>query len=381
MSIITGLRLSRSPAAGLAIVGIAWGGMAGLVPDIKAQVGASDAQLGVAGAVSALGAMASMYLAPRIGGRLGRRGLPFLGAALALVLLLPALAGTPEQLMAAYFMMGLSVSQLDINANVRIGALEQEHGRHLQNVNHAMFSFAFAATALTTGLLRKAGWSPPEIALVLCGAALAVSLVLIDGTGPLAQKDADESDSRDRATPWRVIGLVAVILFTSFIGENATEAWSAIHIERTFHQVAGEGAFGPTILGLTMGLGRLSGQLAAEKFGEERLVIVSGALGVIGALIVAAAPNKDVVLLGVAILGLGMAVIVPSANSILGKRVRKEQLSHALSRAWMAGMLGFFIGPALMGGLSELFGLRVSFAVIGVLIAAVIPAVLALRKR
>ena len=46
----------------------------------------------------------------------------------------------------------------------------------------------------------------------------------------------------------------------------------------------------------------------------------------------------------------------------------------------MIGFLGFFIGPALMGGLAELFGLRVGFAVIALMISSVIPAVIAIRR-
>ncbi len=76
-----------------------------------------------------------------------------------------------------------------------------------------------------------------------------------------------------------------------------------------------------------------------------------------------------------------MAVIVPSVNSILGKLVREEQRSHAISRAWMAGMLGFFLGPAMMGGLAELFGLRVSFAAVALVVAAIIPAVRVLARK
>jgi hypothetical protein len=47
----------------------------------------------------------------------------------------------------------------------------------------------------------------------------------------------------------------------------------------------------------------------------------------------------------------------------------------------MAGMLGFFLGPAMMGGLAELFGLRASFAAVALVLAAIIPAVLALSRR
>jgi hypothetical protein len=49
-------------------------------------------------------------------------------------------------------------------------------------------------------------------------------------------------------------------VLVAFLVENAMEGWSALHIERTLGGGAAEGAFGPAILGLTMGIGRLSGR-------------------------------------------------------------------------------------------------------------------------
>ena len=169
--------------------------------------------------------------------------------------------------------------------------------------------------------------------------------------------------------------------FAGFVGENATEAWSALHIERTLGAPAGEGSFGPATLGLVMFLGRLGGQFAASRFGEARLILVSAVLGSLGAVIIALAPTKAVVLAGVAVVALGMAVIVPATNSIVGRAVSDAARPVAISRAWMAGLVGFFIGPAMMGGLAELASLRLSFAAVALIVATIVPAVLALNRR
>lgn len=381
MSILHAMRISRAPLAALTSVGVVWGGFAGFVPDIKAAVGATDAGLGAALVMSSIGAMLSMYLAPRILNALGRVALPLVGVILCLAFFYPLMASSVPGLGLAMFGMGASVALLDITANVRISALENRHKLHLMNVNHAMFSVAFAFSALVTGIARKAGATPAMIMPLLALLCLLLAAVMWEGRGRIAPPDHDHADTRSLATPWSVIGLTAIILFAAFIGENATEAWSALHIERTLGGAPGEGSFGPFMLGLTMAIGRFSGQFVAEQLGEAKLILWSAVLGVIGALVIAVAPTQAVVLVGVGILGLGMAVIVPSVNSILGRLVREEQRSHAMSRAWMAGMLGFFLGPAMMGGLSELFGLRVSFAAVALVVAAIIPAVLALARK
>jgi MFS family permease len=245
-----------------------------------------------------------------------------------------------------------------------------------------MFSFAFGGSAFVTGLARKAGYGPAEIFPALSLATIVLVLAMWESVDVYGKADVDHEEAPvGTRPPWIAILLTAVILFTAFVGENATEAWSALHIERTLGGAPGEGGYGPTTLGLVMGLARLSGQFAAEKVGEARLIFWSAILGVIGAVIIGAAQSQFVVLVGVAVVGLGMAVVVPSVNSMLGRLVREDQRSHAISRAWMFGMLGFFVGPSMIGLISEYFGLRMSFFFVAVVIAMMIPAILGLAKQ
>ncbi len=381
MSIPAALRLSRSPAAGLMAVGVLWGSFAGMVPDIKLRVGASDAELGAALLMSALGGLLSMWAAPWVTARLGRRALPLMGLLAAAAVLYPALPGSVPGLGAALLAMGISVALLDITANVTISALESRHRMHLMNVNHAMFSFAFAGAAWSCGMARQAGYGPEQILPVMAAVNLVLVLAMRAPPAPEADPEDAAIPEAPARVPWGAIGLTGLILLCAFIGENATEAWSALHIERTLGAPAGTGSFGPAMLGLLMGIGRMSGQVLTGRFGDARLIFASAILGIAGALTIAAAPSVAVALLGVAITGLGMAVIVPSANSMLGARVTERQRSHAISRAWMLGIVGFFIGPSLMGGISELFGLRLSFAFIAVIVALILPAVRALAAR
>ena len=58
------------------------------------------------------------------------------------------------------------------------------------------------------------------------------------------------------------------------------------------------------------------------------------------------------------------------AYAWIGRMVPNQYRSHAISRISVVGYAGFFIGPPLMGFLSEGFGLATSFLVIGVLLFA-----------
>ncbi|HHC29338.1 MAG TPA: MFS transporter [Rhodobacterales bacterium] len=380
MSILEAARITRAPMLTLAAVGVHWGGLAGLMPDIKAGVGASDGELGLALLAPALGSMIAMGLAPRIGAVLRGWALPVAGGITMLAVFLPLLATSPLSLGLALFVAGMAVAFADMTSNVRIAQLEARRGRHLQSVNHAAFSLAFGSTAFGVAFARQAGFGPAEVLPVLALVVLGLIVLGWDrSTLPPVDNPADAAKSA--TAPWPVVLLGGAILFAGFIGENATEAWSALHIERTLGAAPGEGSFGPATLGFVMFAGRLAGQLVASAVGEVRLIVGSAVLGVIGALIIAAAPTQGVVLAGVAVIALGMAVIVPATNSILGAMVSDAARPATISRAWLFGLIGFFIGPAMMGGIAEVASLRLSFAAVAGIVALIVPAVLALSQR
>ncbi len=381
MSMLNVARVSRAPMAGLAAVGVFWGAFAAYIPDFKRITGASDAELGATLMAASVGGILVMWLAPRLSARLGRATLPLGAVILALALGYPLMARSVPALALALFGMGASVSFLDIGSNMRISDLEARHKLHLMNLNHAMFSFAFAGSALAASLSRRAGLPPeahfPAAALVL----VALALVMLERAPPPHLAAAPDAGAHGGL--WGAILPVAAILFLAFVSENTTESWSALHIERTLGGPTGDGGFGPMMFGLTMGIGRVSGQVAAARLGEVGLIFWSALVGVIGALIIAFAPVPVVAIAGVGLMGLGVAVTVPSANSLLGRMVPADQRGFAISRAWMIGFTGFFIGPTGMGFVAQHAGLRTVFVGLALLMAlmTVVVGLIARRQR
>lgn len=379
MSVIEAARASRAPMMTLAAVGVFWGSIAGLMPDIKAGVGASDAEMGGVLIMPAIASIIAMGMAPRLGRALGGRVLPLAGLFIVAAFFLPALAGSVTGLGAALFVAGGAVAFADMTANVRIAQLEAQRGLHLMNLNHAVFSLSFGLTAFAIAFARRAGAGHEAVLPGL--AAVALVCVLIGWEWRGGDLPGGDGTEAKLAPPWSAVLLSGLILFSAFVGENATESWSALHIERTLGGAPGDGSFGPATLGFVMAFGRLMGQLLAKRVGEARLIFRSALLATAGALIIAAAPSQWVVILGVTVTGLGIATIVPSVNSLLGRRVSDAARPVAISRAWMAGLFGFFVGPSMMGGLAELWSLRVSFAAVALIVALTLPGVLALSRR
>lgn len=376
MNILSALRLSRSPALAFAGMGAMWGSFAAFVPQIKQGLGAGDGAFGLALLCSAVGLVMSMWLAPLADARLKHWALPFASACLSLSFLLPGLAGGLVVFALAMAVVGMASGLTDVVMNARVSEIEARHDRSLMNLNHAMFSFAYAGSAFVTGFAREAGGTPPVVFAALCALALCATfwmrmevetVVELPGAAP-------------PVFPIRIVFWGGAIVLVAFLAENATEGWSALHIERTLGGGAAEGAFGPAMLGLTMGVGRFAGQLVADRWRESVVIWWAAVVSALGAVLVAGAVSLAMAYVGFALLGLGISVLAPMGLALVGRRVAPNVRTRAIARTAVIGFLGFFIGPPAMGLLSETFSLRVSFGFVAVLLMLLPLMLLPLRR-
>ncbi len=376
MSVISALRISRAPAAAFMVVGMFWGCFAAYVPVIKAQLGANDAVFGVLLLGSAAGLVSAMWLAPRADRILGGRGMQVAACLLALVFLLPGQITTPWVFALVMAGVGMSSGLLDVVMNARVSELEAAHRRSLMNANHAMFSVAYAFAAVVTGIAREGGLPPVP---VFAGFGL-LTLLLVPFLQTQVVQVVVPEGVQGRYPLWPIL-LCGSVVMVAFMSEAAVEAWSALHIERTLGGGAAEGALGPAMLGLTMAVGRFSGQVVAERLREVTVVFWASILSASGALVAALAPTPLIAYLGFGTLGLGVSVIGPMGLALVGKMVAPHLRTEAISRAAVMGFSGFFFAPVLMGVVSQAYGLRVAFAGVAVLLLLAVPLALSLARR
>lgn len=371
------IRLSRAPLAAFASMGMAWGCYAAYVPELKAGIGASDAVFGTVLAIGAAGLMVAMWLAPRFDARLGGRAMPVAAMMLAAAFLLPGLAPGPAAYAAAMLLVAGCSGMLDVVMNARVSEIESRSGAVLMNLNHAGFSLAYAGGALAAGVMREAGL-PAVAALALIGL---VSLALTRLMRSRAGHALDEGGTVTAPLALPLVLLGGAIVMVAFFVEAATESWSALHVERTLGGGAAEGALGPAMLGLTMGAGRLAGQLAGRRLGQLRLLTGASVLTASGALVAAVAPGPLVAYLGFGALGLGVSVIAPTGLALVGRFAGPGSRTQAMSRVALVGFSGFFVGPVIMGYVASGAGLRVAFAVVSLAALSVPLLAVALERR
>ncbi|MCX7561086.1 MFS transporter [Sulfitobacter sp. F26204] len=375
MNLKTDLYLSRRPLAGFLAIGAAWSVYFAQMPVIKAQVGASDGAYGVALLVAAFGAFAAMWLAPACRRLAGDYAMPLGIVVIAIGMLGAGFATSLVTLTLAMMLASAGSGVVDVLVNARVSEIEETSGRDLMNLNHALYAFAYAAGALATGALRQAGVTPVPIFAILFILLLVAGISARDRIPPVDTQQGENI----AAFPVLLVILTGGIVLIAFLTEASTEGWSALHIERTLLGEPGHGALGPAALGLMMGIGRLGGHALARRIRDTTLMMMATLFAASGVALAGMASTVAVALLGFALAGLGISVVVPLAMALIGRVVPQSQRMAAISRVSVIGYGAFFFGPPLMGLVAENFGLRMAFVAIAALLALtatiLIPAV------
>lgn len=379
MSLVSALVASRGPAAAFVGMGAVWGSFMAAMPDIKAALGVEDGPMGVLLIWGSVAAIATMTLAPRLGGVLGRAAVPGAAAMMALALALMAGITSPPGFVLALMGMGMTSGALDVFMNARLSTLEAARGASLMNLAHGLYSLAFAASAALTGLARAAGWGVTAILLTTAGVTLALGLASWERDGRIEGLARGSRDTRAALglVPW----LGGALILAGLMSENAVEAWSALYLERDLGAATGAGSLAPAVMGLTMGFGRIVGQGISTRLPERRLLGGGLSVAVAGVLLVALAPGPGWAYAGFVVMGLGGSVVVPTALALTGRLAAPSARARAIARATVLGYLGYFLGPPMLGLAAEVAGLRASFALVAGVLALSMLAARGLWRR
>lgn len=369
MSFVTTLRIARPAVAAFAAMGVLWGSFAADLPDIKAMLDIDESRLGALMFMTPIAAVIAMLVAPMAGVAFGRWALPAACALMCLGFALPGQTASLWLFPLAMMACGAGTGLTDVLMNARVAALENARGVHLMNLCHAAYSFGYAGGAIATGALRSAGWSPAWVLGCMALLAALVSLATIEQDGRI------DGLARPKGKGAAHLGLVPVIggamVLIAFLTENAAENWSALHIEKSLGGSPADGAMGPALMAITMGVARLFGQGLAGRIAAVWLLSGGAAVSATGALTAALATSPGMAYAGFIVMGIGSSVIAPTVFSLVGRLANPEARARAVARATLLGYFGYFFGPPLIGFIAGQFGLRFAFVFAAVMLAGI----------
>ncbi|MET9994441.1 MFS transporter [Streptomyces mutabilis] len=355
-------RARYAVAAVFAVHGAVTGSFATRVPWIQDHAGVSAGQLGLALAFPALGASLAMPLAGSVSHRFGARtALRGLLALWTLALVLPSLAPNLLTLCLALFVYGATAGMSDVAMNALGVEIENRLDKSIMSSLHGMWS-AGALIGSAAGTLAAHLGSDARLHHVLAAAVLTVA-GLVACTWVLDLQPAEDEDPPPRfALPPRSAVLIGAVGFCAVFAEGASLDWSAVYLRDELETSAGLAAACTTGFTLTMAVARLAGDKVVDRFGAVRTVRVSGVLASLGGLLVVVGGHPAVAMTGFALMGLGIAVVVPLCFAAAGRAGSNPSLAIAgvATITYTSGL----VAPSAIGGLAQATSLVVSFGLV-----------------
>ncbi len=352
-------------AAVFAVHGAVTGSFATRVPWVQDHASLSAGQLGFALAFTAFGASCAMPLAGRITHRFGSRtALRGLLSLWTLSLTLPALAPNLYTLCLAMFVYGASAGTADVAMNALGVEVEHRLGRSIMSGLHGMWS-AGALIGSAAGTLAAHLGSDARLHFALAAAALTLLGRLACHWVLDLRPDEDEEPPPRFTLPPRSALLIGAVGFCAVFAEGASLDWSAVYLRDRLATSAGLAAACTTGFMLTMAVARIAGDAVVNRFGAVRTVRASGVLAVLGGLLIVLAEHPAVAMAGFALMGLGIAVVVPLCFAAAGHSGPNP--SQAIAGVATITYTSGLIAPSLIGGVAQATSLMVSFVVVTVL--------------
>lgn len=360
-----------------AVHGAVTGSFATRIPWVQERLGLSSGQLGLALMMPAIGASLAMPLAGRIvyryGARAAVRGLLALWCA---ALALPAAAPGLPWLCLALLVFGATAGMADVAMNAQGVEVEQRFGRSIMSGLHGMWS-AGGLAASGVGVLAAHAGVDARLHLGVMAALLVAGGWLVC-RNLLDVRPAAEDEAPPRfALPPRATLAIGLVGFCAVFAEGGSADWCAVYLRDITRASAGVAAACYSGFAFTMAGARLIGDAVVRRFGPVRTVRLSGALATVGGLLVVTADTPALAVPGFALLGVGIAVVVPLAFAAAGRSGPNP--SQAIAGVATVTYTSGLVAPAAIGAIAQATSLTVSFGLVTALAATLMVSARALR--
>jgi MFS family permease len=344
----------------LGVQGVLW-------DDLKRALHLSDSAFGTAMLVTPLVGFIFLLAGGAIWRRFSRRALALAGlSVIASALLMLVLARDLAVFLAARMLAGLGFALLESAGNNAAIDWERASGRAIVSILYAAFSIGAVLGALVAGLLLSAGWGYREAILTL----LPLWLLLIIFTRLAAYPAARQLPAAARARLLTLLRdrrymLLATVCLLGSVSEALADTWSVIYLRALgADALLGGAAF--ALFSGAMIAGRLANAAIAERW-SVRAALRCSCASVAGAVGLLALGGTLASAIAFAILGLGVAGVLPTALSAVRRQLPQDE-GDAANGIVAIAYLGFVIAGPLFGWLAELFGMQAALpAMLGVI--------------
>lgn len=314
-------------------------------------------------------------------------------AALAVGAALTVIAPVKGAFFGAFLAWGIAVGAVDATMNMQAVDVQSAFGRSVLAQFHAVWSLGGILGALWTSADGRwhVGLTPSVLVVSVTVLAVAVArAVLRADARPVTRSEPLSTHSTEAplleppgpAVPWRAVALVGLAVVSFYVVDSSISSWSALYLHDVLKASLATAATGYAAYQATSLVSRAVADLAVRRVGAVVVVRAAGVVGALGLALVVIAATPLLAVLGLAITGLGLAVVAPLAFATtdgLPAAVRDA----TIARLNLSNYLGFVVGGVLVGVLGTLGDLRLGYLAplaFALLVIGLAPAFATLRR-
>ena len=356
-----------APAWVFASLNIAIGTWVLYLPNIKEKLSLTDSELGIALFSLALGTLASLPFVPYLNKKFGTGQCTKIGIILfAIAYITPLLAPTYPLLCACLFLTGIFTGFTDISMNALVSEIEKLEAINFMSAAHGFFSLGGVIGAGVGSFLllfyTNPAWHMLSVAIFL----VATNLFLAKQYTAIKEPEVSEENTTNKLSSFKLLIGLSLIAFIIMCNEGAVEHWSNLYLlEIVQVDSTALAGLGFISFSITMTIGRFLGDQVSARFGALKIILYGCLLAILGYLFILSS-QLVLAVLGFAVLGFGLSVIVPELFRLAGK-TEGVPSSVGISIVSGVGFLGFLLGPVLLGLISDFAGLKTSYVCLLVL--------------
>ncbi len=332
------------------------------VPSIRAHYRLDDGALSIALLAIAVGAVLCLVFAGRWIAAFGVRRVAAVAAcvmavALALLLHFDRFA----LLLVVMLLFGASVGLFDVAINTEGAFIERALQRKVMSTMHGMWSLGGMAGAALGAWWLERGVAPLTQMRGIAAGALLVALVAVACMLPahVPGGHAGAPTARWSALPRaarRSLVTLGVLAVLGLLAEGAIYDWSTLYLQRERGAAPSLAAIGFACFSAAMAAGRFGGDWLRARVPAPRLLratalLSAGAMALV--LLSGRWPHTMAwALLGLSLLGLGLANVIPLLF-VAASRVEGVSAASSIALVSSLGWVGMVVGPPLVGGVAE----------------------------
>lgn len=334
------------------------------IASVKTVYALNDALLSLVLLGAAIGAVAMLFLAGHLVGRLGARNTAAVAAVGMSLMLAFALehAGIVA-LVVSMLSFGAAMSLFDVAVNTEGSELESVSGRAVMSNLHGMFSVGGMVGATLVATLLNAGVAPRDQLFAIC-ASLGLMAVLASRGMLKTQSDHGGNEPKAHfAWPGGLLLVLGLLIFAGMTAEGVMYDWSVLYLKQDIGMPQARAALGYAAFSGAMALARFGGDWMRSRYSERSVLRWGASVSTVSMAVVLLSGNGSIALLGFALAGAGLAPVAPILFNA-ATRVPGVSRAAAIASVTSIGYGGFMIGPPLIGSLATATSLTVALGVV-----------------